>query len=324
MIARWAEDLVVEKTSISLRDRYVGTLLGLACGDALGGPLEFLKRDEIAARFPTGVTEFIGGGWLRLDPGEVTDDTQQALILAESLTDDGLDLDRLAAGLIAWFRGDPKDIGNTTRIALEALASGTAPLDAGAAALAARGEQASAANGAVMRCAPVALRFRRDPDRLVRASLDSARVTHAEARASWGTVAVNQAIAHLLNGGAIADAPAAAVVGIPTCAVREAVLGAAGRRRDEVRAGGFVLETIGASFWSLLGTDSAREAMEVAVALGDDADSTGAVTGALAGAAYGVSALPTTWIETVQFRERLESEAARLLALSEREPVGEG
>ena len=310
---------MTEKTSISLRDRYAGTLLGLACGDALGGPLEFLNRDEIAARFPNGVSEFIGGGWLRLAPGEVTDDTEQALILAESLGENGLDLDRLAAGLIAWFRGNPKDVGGTTRIALEALAAGTAPLDAGAMALAARGERSAAANGAVMRCAPVALRFRRDPDRLVRASLDSARVTHAEARASWGTVAVNQAIVHLLDGGAIVDAPAAAVVGIPNSEVREAVRDAAGRQRDEVRSGGFVLETIGASFWSLLNARSSREAIETAVALGDDADSTGAVTGALAGAAYGVSALPTTWVESVQFGERLESEAMRLLALCERE-----
>ena len=310
-------------TNLSLRDRYVGTLLGLACGDALGGPLEFLSRDEIDARFPAGVTEFVGGGWLRLAPGEVTDDTAQALILAESLTDDGLDLDRLAAGLIAWLRGSPKDIGNTTRIALEALATGTPPLDAGAAALAARGSRSAAANGAVMRCAPVALRFRRNPHRLVRASLDSARVTHAEVRASWGTVAVNQAIVHLLNGGAIADAPAAAVQGIPNSEVREAVLAAASRRRSEVRAGGFVLETIGASFWSLLYAGSAREAIEMAVALGDDADSTGAVTGAMAGAAYGISALPTTWVETVQFRARLEAEAVRLLVLCEGQPVVE-
>jgi ADP-ribosyl-[dinitrogen reductase] hydrolase len=311
-------------TTISLRDRYAGTLLGLACGDALGGPLEFLNRDVIAARYLTGVTEFIGGGWLDLDPGEVTDDTQQALILAESLTASGLDLDRFAAGLIAWFRSNPKDIGNTTRIALEALAAGTAPLDAGAVALAARGEQSAAANGAVMRCAPVALRFRREQDRLVRASLDSARVTHAEARGSWGTVAVNQAIVHLLNGGAIADAPAAAVVGIPNREVCEAVLGAAGRQRAEVRAGGFVLETIGASFWSLLNASGAREAVELAVALGDDADSTGAVTGALAGAAFGASALPETWVETVQFRARLESEAMRLLDLAEGDPAAEG
>jgi ADP-ribosyl-[dinitrogen reductase] hydrolase len=151
----------------------------------------------------------------------------------------------------------------------------------------------------------------------------TARVTHAEARAWWGTVAVNRAIAHLLNGGTITDAPAAAVVGIANSEVREAVLDAAKHQRDEVRAGGFVLETIGASFWSLLNSGSAREAIEMAVALGDDADSTGAVTGALAGAAYGVSALPTTWLETVQFRERLESEAARLLVLSEREQAAE-
>ena len=310
--------------NISLRDRYAGTLLGLACGDALGGPVEFLKRDVIAARFPAGVNEFIGGGWLDLYPGEVTDDTQQALILAESLTAGGLDLDRFAAGLIAWFRSSPKDIGNTTRIALEALAEGTAPLDAGAAALAARGEQSAAANGAVMRCAPVALRFRQEPDRLVRASLDSARVTHAEARASWGTVALNQAIVHLLNGGAIADAPAAAVAGIADNEVREAVLEAAARRRDDVRAGGFVLETIGASFWSLLTAGSAREAIEMAVSLGDDADSTGAVTGALAGSAYGASALPQNWVETVQFHDRLEAEAMRLLDLSERDPARGG
>ena len=138
-------------------------------------------------------------------------------------------------------------------------------------------------------------------------------------RASWGTVAVNQAIVHLLHGGAIADAPAAAVVGIPNSEVCEAVLDAAGRQRDEVRAGGFVLETIGASYGSLLGAGSARDAVEMAVALGGDADSTGAVTGAIAGAAYGASTLPETWVEIVQFRARLESQAMRLLALSERD-----
>ncbi|MBW3632934.1 MAG: ADP-ribosylglycohydrolase family protein [Chloroflexi bacterium] len=309
---------------VSLEDRYGGTLLGLACGDALGGPLEFRTRDEIAAEFPAGVTEFVGGGWLRLAPGEVTDDTQQTLILAGSLTVNGLDLDRLAAGMIEWLRSNPKDIGSTTRIALEALADGMPPLEAGQAALAARGERRAAANGAVMRCAPVALRFRRDPDQLVRAALDSARVTHAEARAAWGTVAVNQAIVHLLNGGAIADAPAAAVVGIANEDVRAAVLDAASRQRNEVKAGGFVLETIGASFWSLFQGGNARECIERAVMLGDDADSTGAVAGALAGAAHGASTLPTSWIENVQFRERLESEAERLLALSNGDEVADG
>ena len=98
--------------------------------------------------------------------------------------------------------------------------------------------------------------------------------------------------------------------------LRAAVLDAARRQRNEVKAGGFVLETIGASFWSLFHAGNGRECIELAVMLGDDADSTGAVTGALAGAAFGASTLPTSWVENVQFRERLESEAARLLALS--------
>ncbi len=305
-----------------MSDRYVGVLLGLACGDALGGPLEFRTRDEIAAEFPDGVREFIGGGWLHLEPGEVTDDTQQTLILADALTETGLDLDRLATGLIAWYQSNPKDIGDTTRIALHALATGIPALEAGDIALKERGERHAASNGAVMRCAPVALRFRREPERLVRASMESARITHAEERASWAAVVVNQAIVHLLEGGAIGDAPDAAVAGLENDEVRAAILAAGGRARTVVRARGFVLETIGASFWSLARGMDARDAIELAVAFGDDADSTGAVTGALAGAAYGMSALPDTWRNTVQFRERLEAEAARLLSLSARDEVG--
>lgn len=306
----------------AMDDRYAGVLLGLACGDALGGPVEFRHRDAIAAEFPDGVREFIGGGWLHLEPGEVTDDTQQTLILADALTATGLDLERLAEGLIGWYRSNPKDIGNTTRIALEALAAGTPPLAAGEVALQARGAEGAASNGAVMRCAPVALRFRRDPQRLVSASLDSARITHAEERSAWACVAVNQAIVHLLEGGTIDAAAEAAVAGIPNDDVRTTVLEAAARERDAVGARGFVLDTIGASFWSLAHGTSARDAIELAVAFGDDADSTGAVTGALACATYGRAALPESWTNRVQFRDRLASEAARLLTLADRDEKG--
>jgi ADP-ribosyl-[dinitrogen reductase] hydrolase len=303
----------------SIADRYLGTLLGLACGDALGGPAEFLTREQISDRYPGGVREFVGGGWLDLEPGEVTDDTQQTLILTRAMTDAGFDVDRFAAGLLAWYRSKPKDVGNTTRLALDALASGTPPTAAGLAALAARGATGAASNGAVMRCAPVALRFRTNRRALVEASLASARVTHAEERAAWATVAVNQAIVYLLAGGSIAAAPHAAVEGVSNQELRDVVLGAAGRARHEVAAGGFVLETVGASFWALAHGKVPREAIELGVALGDDADSTGAVTGALVGAAFGAAALPESWRGQVQFRDELTSEAARLLILSERD-----
>jgi ADP-ribosyl-[dinitrogen reductase] hydrolase len=312
---------MVSPNVISLEDRYLGTLLGLACGDALGGPVEFLSREAIAVKYPSGVTEFVGGGWLNLEPGEVTDDTQQALILAGALTAKGLEIDKFAAGLITWYRGNPKDIGNTTRLALEALLRGTPPLEAGAVALAERGADAAAANGGVMRCAPVALRFRTDPAALIQASLNSARVTHAEERASWATVAINQAIVHFLRGGSIAAAPEAAVAGVPNEEVRAAVLGAVQRQSSQVGAGGFVLETIGAAFWALGNSRNAREAIERGVALGEDADSTGAVVGAMAGAAYGADALPDSWRDNVQFRDHLAAESMRLLMLSGHDAV---
>ena len=74
---------------IDLQDRYRGVLLGLACGDALGGPVEFLSRDDIATQHPGGLREFIGGGWLDLYPGEITDDTQMTLAIARSLAEKG-------------------------------------------------------------------------------------------------------------------------------------------------------------------------------------------------------------------------------------------
>jgi ADP-ribosyl-[dinitrogen reductase] hydrolase len=301
---------------IEIADRFRGVMLGLACGDALGGPVEFMSRTQIRDTYPRGVTEFVGGGWLHLAPGEVTDDTQQALILARALTADGLDMDRFAAGLLEWYHSRPKDIGNTTRVALAALAAGTPPLEAGEVAVAERGVRGTASNGGVMRCAPVSLRFRNDPDRLVSASRDSARVTHAEERAVLATVAVNQAIAHLLNGGSVADAPGAAVSGIDHDEVRQRVLGAAMRNREDLAAGGFVLETIESAFWALATGADLRDVIERGVALGEDADSTGAVAGAMAGAAYGASALPSSWTSRVQFANELASEADRILKLT--------
>src|SRR5215211_1602510 len=154
----------------TLIDRYRGCLLGLACGDALGGPIEFETRAAIRERFPGGLRDFIGGGWLHLIPGEITDDTQMTLALAESLACSGpLDMDDVAARFLSWFRSEPEDIGNTTRSALSYLANGVPWEEAGERVIS---ESPSAAgNAAVMRCAPVALRFRTAPAQLVPASV---------------------------------------------------------------------------------------------------------------------------------------------------------
>jgi ADP-ribosyl-[dinitrogen reductase] hydrolase len=303
--------------AVDLANRYAGVLLGLACGDALGGPVEFQSRDAIAARYPTGLREFVGGGWLNLAPGEVTDDTQLTLALCRALGADGLDLDALAAEFIAWYDSGPKDIGHTTRAALAALKAGTPPTESGEAARRAVGPGKAASNGAVMRCAPVALRFRGNRQAMGTASLASARVTHAESRAAWGTVAVNQAITHLVGDGSISDLPAAATEGIDEPEVRAAVLAASTLAPVDIRANGFVIGTLRGAFWALLAHDDAESAIVAAVGLGDDTDTTGAVAGALAGARYGKSGLPIRWLDALHRRSELEAESARLLALAQ-------
>ena len=300
-----------------LTDRYQGCLLGLACGDALGGPVEFVSRVDIARKYPNGLRDYVGGGWLHLAPGEITDDTQMTLALARSLARGGdLDMDDVAARFLAWSVSRPKDVGRTTAAALQHLASGHPWQEAGEIVLQTSGTRRAAGNGSVMRCAPVALRFRQDADALRRASIDTARITHADSRCTWGAVAINQAIAHLLNGGSKDDAIRAAVEGIDQDDVRTCVLNAAARADRDVRSGGFVLDTIGAALWCLANHDSFEETVVAAVGFGDDADTTGAVSGALAGAYYGAGAIPARWLDLLQSRAELQDLAAKLLTLS--------
>ncbi len=155
------------ENDIRLQDRYHGVLLGLACGDALGGPVEFKSRDEVAELHPGGLRDFVGGGWLSLDPGEITDDTQMTLAIARSLAETGtLDMNDIARRFLDWYESDPKDIGLTTRAALVALKKGVSWEESGKR-VSGYASGNAAGNGAVMRCAPVALRFRRDPEALM-------------------------------------------------------------------------------------------------------------------------------------------------------------
>ena len=302
---------------VDLQDRYRGVLLGLACGDALGGPIEFMSREDIAAQYPGGLREFVGGGWLSLEPGEITDDTQMTLALTNSLAEHpSLNMDDVVTRFLAWSAGKPKDIGLTTRAALNALEAG-APWDVAGTKVVGFASGSAAGNGSVMRCAPVALRFRADPARLVSASRDSARVTHADPRCQWAAVAVNQGIAYLLSGGTTDKLIEAAAAGIEEKETLSALRKVQNLKREQVRSGGFVLDTMQAAYWSLLQTDSFEEAAVMAVNLGGDTDTTGAVTGALAGAVYGESAIPARWLDRVHHRAELTGLADRLLEYSE-------
>jgi len=194
----------------TMRERYQGTLLGLASADALGGAVEFMPRAALERDYPEGVREIAGGGPHGLRIGETTDDTAMALAIARACGPNGIDLDGVAANFLAWFESNPKDIGITTSRALSKLAGGVPWREIGTLMMDETPGKL-AGNGAVMRAAPVALRFRHDREMLRKVSIDTARMTHPDPMATWGAVALNQAIAHLLDAGEIATVIDAAV-----------------------------------------------------------------------------------------------------------------
>ena len=291
---------------ITREERYLGCLIGLACGDALGGPVEFDTRQQMDARFPDGLREFTGGGWLHLFPGEITDDTQMSLDVARSLCTfpDG-NMDDLAGRFLAWRNSQPKDIGNTTRDALDRLARGVPWNEAGEQAHQNRGPRDSAGNGAIMRCAPVAMRFRSSAVKLRDISIDVSRITHANPLCTWASVAVDQAIAALLDGATLPVAFERSATSIDSESVLLAISQSTTSSRDEIASGGYVLDTLSAAFWSLRQSESFEEAVVTAVGLGGDTDTTGAVVGAMAGAYYGLDAIPARWRDRVQYRDEL-------------------
>lgn len=298
----------------ALRDRYRGVMLASAIGDALGATVEFMSRAEIRARY--GVhREIVGGGWLGLPAGAVTDDTQMALCIARSLCDLGrFDPADIAARFVAWLRACPPDIGNTTRHALDLLASGVPWHEAGE-----RTHRAlrpnDASNGSLMRTHPLALFARTDRAANAAHTRDASRITHANPRCLDACVAFTASLAAVLDDPA-ADALAVARATARRADVREALSTVPRGNAAPGDAGGSVLATLRCAFWAVMRHESLEDALVAAVNLGQDADTTGAVAGALAGARWGMAAIPTRWLDALADRDDVLALADGLFALS--------
>lgn len=292
----------------SLQERFQGCLLALAVGDALGAPVEGLGAAEIARSYGR-VTGLVGGGgWA---PGEYTDDTSMMLAIARSIAARGrFDPEDVAEGFVEWFETGAKGIGRTTYVALNELQYGVPWRQAGLNAHRLLREM-SAGNGSLMRCAPIALLHYQDRERLVRDSLDSSIITHWDPRAGWGAVALNLAISRLVlgSGEGLLEAVAA---GVEEAEVAAAVRGVAGMGEGDLVPSAFVLDTLRCALWCFLNTDSLEDALVRAVNLGGDADTTGAVTGALAGAYYGAGAIPARWQQGLKDAGDIAAVASRI------------
>ncbi|MBC9715494.1 ADP-ribosylglycohydrolase family protein [Streptomyces sp. TRM66268-LWL] len=275
-------------------EREVGAVLGSAVGDALGAPFEFGSAGCYSRRFPDGVGEMCGGGgW---DPGEATDDTQMAVLVGESLLDcGGLQLPDIFSRFQRWAASEPKDIGLQTE---DVLSSGD-PWDS-AAALHFQVNLRAAGNGSLMRASTSAVHFAPAGRG---ATMDAARriaaLTHGD-RAAWeGTAILHDLVRVALDGDdPLAAVPEALAEVHPDHRARWALALAEGWHPDDATEfNGAVWPCLGSALWALRTTSTFEEALAAAVDLGGDTDMVAAVTGILAGAVYGASAIPARWTD---------------------------
>lgn len=311
----WTGELIAKTAPVRRRtvpayaphvDRGMAAYLGLAVGDALGATVEFLTPNEI--RHQIGLhCEITGGGWLRLKAGKVTDDTTMSLALGESIIARGhVDAMAVAEAFDAWMRAKPVDIGNTVRRNLITFRKTGNPEAAAS--------EHDAGNGAAMRVLPVALACYGQPEKT--------------------TIFANRAQAHVTHHNALSDAACETLI----LMVQDFLAGRDPIEVERERAGklvsdfpvfaydkrrrenpsGFVVDTMQAVFQAFFATDTFEDCLIDVVNRGGDADTTGAITGMLAGARYGMESIPNRWLKVIDEKiSTLCSDQARsLLALA--------
>lgn len=302
----------------TIYERARGTLLGLACGDALGRPVEFQSADEIREAHGE-VREMLADGTHGQPAGTVSDDTDLALCLARSLVEcgefDGADV---ADRFVEWYESDPFDVGGMTRESILEYDGGISWRRAGRRVWERMPEWRNAGNGSLMRCAPLGVAFHgSDADRIVEISRQSSAITHADPRCTSACALLNLVVAGWMND--LAEPIERAIEHVAHEAPEElieAVRADPGSPEEpDVIVSGYVVDTLQVALYEAQRAESAEEAIVRAVNRGGDTDTLGAVTGALVGARFGSEALPERWLAEIDVVDKLEELADELVEL---------
>jgi ADP-ribosylglycohydrolase len=304
------------------RSRFRGSLLGLAAGDALGTTVEFSPPGTFEP-----LTDIVGGGPFNLKRGEWTDDTTMALCLAESLiAKSGFDPIHQLETYIRWYRdghwsckGRCFDIGITTSGALNRFERQREPFCGST-------NPNASGNGSIMRLAPVPLLFAKRPGEAISYSGESSRTTHAAASCVDACRYMGALIVGASDGVSkeqlLANDYEPIVVPFveqPLCDLIATVASGSFRKKKppDIRGSGYVVESLEAALWAFHNSDSFRDGALLAVNLGDDADTTGAVYGQIAGAYYGEEGIPNEWRSVLAMRDKIIAMADQLFELAE-------
>lgn len=296
--------------------RFLGALIGLAAGDALGTTLEFRSPGTFKP-----LTDMVGGGPFRLDAGQWTDDTSMALCLAESLVEmGGFDPADQMRRYVRWNKegylsstGRCFDIGNTVSSALRRFSQTGDPFSGSS-------EPNTAGNGSLMRLAPVPMFYAYAPEEAIQRCAESSKTTHAAPEAVDACRFFGGMLVGALNGErkenllSAGYCPAADGWKQPLMpAIAEIANGSYKKRNPpDIRGTGYVVHSLEAALWAFYHGTDFRSGALLAANLGDDADTTAAIYGQIAGAFYGVDNIPNDWREKLALHERIESLALAL------------
>ncbi|WP_410767713.1 ADP-ribosylglycohydrolase family protein [Fontibacillus sp. BL9] len=296
-------------------DRYKGCLVGLAVGDAIGTTVEFSAPGTFAP-----VTDMIGGGVFGLRAGQWTDDTSMALCLAESLLDkQGFDPKAQMARYHSWMMygylsstGECFDIGNATKEAIlnfERTGEGYSGSQ----------DPNSAGNGSIMRLAPVPMFYGAEPERAIHFAELSSKTTHAATECIDACRGFAACLLGALHGWSkediLSDKPIKEFMGTAPLGPKVGeVLGGSYKDSEPplIRGTGYVVKSLEAALWAFYKSNTYEEGVLLAVNLGEDADTTAAVYGQLAGAYYGFAAIPDHWVNKLAYGDLIEDLAEQL------------
>jgi ADP-ribosyl-[dinitrogen reductase] hydrolase len=270
-----------------IEKRAEAAYLGLAIGDALGATVEFMTPREI--QYHHGVhREIIGGGWLNLKPGQVTDDTTMSLTLGEAIINSqGIDAVAIATAFEQWMRGKPVDIGNTVRRGLLHFRKTADPVSPY--------NEHDAGNGACMRTLPIALATLGESEEGVFEAVKAqAHVTHNNPASDAGTFCVVSMIQGALLGVSLID-----LLNGPVKRLLDDYPDFAFRRKRNDNPSGYIVHTLRVVFEALFDTDNFEDCLVHTVNQGGDADTTGAIAGMIAGAVYGPGEIPNRWRKAI-------------------------
>lgn len=301
---------------LDVKDRILGGLWGAIIGDALGVPVEFKSREEVRSN---PVTAMRGFGTFNLPPGSWSDDSSLMLCTAESLLD-GFDTNHMGQLFVRWLNdaywtpwGDTFDVGGATHSGIKRMMRGIPPEEAGV------DNEWDNGNGSLMRILPVAIYFAKSPvPDLLSVAHRASSLTHRHTRSLIACGFYSLMISALLKGDSTLTAYHYAIgqseeryskppYSREIVHFRRILTGNIHQLPEgEIQSDGYVIHTLEAGIWCLLNSSTFAEAVLKAVNLGDDTDTTGIVTGGLAGVHYGIEAIPEEWVNTIARKEDIE------------------